>query len=313
VATDRTERLLNLVICLLGASRPVNRAALRDSIPGYGDAASDDAFERMFERDKDELRHMGIPIDTVVNAQGEVEGYLIDSNDYAMPEVALDAAELSVLGVAARVWTEAALVAEAGSALRKVEAITGERLAPPDLLGGRPGRGEEHLPALWEALRQRHTLRFDYLARGRDAAEPRHVEPWATVHREGAWYLVGLSRERGEPRAFRLSRIVGAVAIGDDASDVPAREQVDAVVATIAEPTGNHTARLRLPEHGAARLRDQATPMGDGTWEVDFVDTHDLIAQVIEAGAVILEPESARALQRHALEVVLRTHEAVDA
>ena len=80
MAIGRTERLLNLVICLLGAERPVSRASLRQSIPGYSDATSDEAFERMFERDKDELRHMGIPVDTVVNVQGEVEGYLIVLN-----------------------------------------------------------------------------------------------------------------------------------------------------------------------------------------------------------------------------------------
>ena len=64
MATDRTERLLNLVICLLGARRPVSRAALREGIPGYGDAASDESFERMFERDKDEpvsYTHLTLP------------------------------------------------------------------------------------------------------------------------------------------------------------------------------------------------------------------------------------------------------------
>ena len=313
MATDRTERLLNLVICLLGASRPVSRSALRDSIPGYAEAKSDDAFERMFERDKDELRTMGIPIDTVLNAQGEVEGYLIDEDDYAMPAVTLDAAELSVIGVASRLWTEAALLAQAGSALRKLEAITGERLEPPDLLAGRSAQGEEHLPTIWEALRMRRAVRFEYLARGRDSAEQRVVEPWATVHRDGAWYLVGLSRERSDGRAFRLSRIAGPINQLRDEVPAPTKAELEMAVAAIAEPPAKGTARVTLPSRGGARLRDAARSLGDGTWEIDYVDIHYLISQANESGAIILAPQDAVEGQLAALGRVLAAHGVTDA
>jgi proteasome accessory factor B len=311
MATDRTERLLNLVICLLGAERPMSRAALRRSIPGYVDAASDEAFERMFERDKEELRQMGIPIDTVVNVQGEVEGYLIDEAAYAMPEIQFDAAERAVLGLAARVWSEAALAAEAGAALRKIEATTGERWSP--LIPGRPEAGEEALPVLWEAIRSRTAVRFAYLARGRDAREERTVEPWATAFRHGAWYLVGWSRERQEGRAFRLSRIVGPVIRlrGDFAA--ASREEIDSLLDDIVDPAVRGTALISLPERGAARLRSAVRDHGDGTGQIDFSDPDILVAEVIEAGAVILEPRDAAARQREALEAVVRVHEGDDA
>ena len=74
---DRTERLLNVVFCLLGASRAIPRWDIRRLVAGYDVDASDAAFERMFERDKDELRGMGIPVETVLDVNGEVEGYLI--------------------------------------------------------------------------------------------------------------------------------------------------------------------------------------------------------------------------------------------
>jgi proteasome accessory factor B len=308
VATDRTERLLNLVICLLGARRPISRGALHDSIPGYSDAPSAEAFERMFERDKDELRQMGIPIDTVVNAQGEVEGYLIDHDAYAMPPVSLDAAELSVLGLAARMWSEAALAADAGVALRKIEATTGERVAPPEMMAGRPGSGEEHLPDMWEALRLRTAVRFDYLARGRDEVELRTVEPWATVYRGGAWYLVGLSRERGQGRAFRLSRIHGSVTRLREPCEAPSRDTLDAVVDGIAEPPGRGVARILLPERGGVRLRSRAREIEGGMWEVDFTDTSSLVSEAIEAGASIIAPDEAAALQREALVKVHSAH-----
>jgi proteasome accessory factor B len=308
VATDRTERLLNLVICLLGASRPVGRAALRAGIPGYGDAASDEAFERMFERDKDELRQMGIPVDTVTNAQGEVEGYVIDQDAYALPEVNLDAAELGVLSVAARVWSEAALAAETGAALRKIEAVTGERISPSELLVGRPDTGEAHLPALWEALRHRRPLGFAYLARGREVPEDRVVEPWATVHRAGAWYLVGLSRERGEGRAFRLSRIVGGVVPLPGACSAVDPERVDAAVAGIGDPPPRGVARVILPDRGGGRLRASARLRQDGTGEIDYVDEPTLVALAIEAGASLIHPEGAAELQRQSLARVREIH-----
>ena len=306
MATDRTERLLNLVICLLGARRPVSRAALREGIPGYGDAASDESFERMFERDKEELRQMGIPVETVVNVQGEVEGYLIDEATYAMPAIDFDAAERAVLGLAARAWSEAALAAEAGAALRKIEAATGERWSP--LIPGGPAAGEEALPVIWEAIRSRSVVRFDYLARGREAVEERVVEPWATAYREGAWYLVGRSRERGAGRAFRLSRIQGAVSRLREQCAPAERTEVQRLLDELVEPETRGTARVLLPEIGAARLRGEARSLGDRTWEVDFTDMAILVADVIESGGTIIDPEAAARMQREALAAVVDRH-----
>lgn len=311
MATDRTERLLNLVICLLGASRPVSRAVLKEGIPGYAESPSDDAFERMFERDKDELRQMGIPVDTVVNAQGEVEGYVIDQESYAMPDIDLDAAERAVLGLAARAWSEAALAADAGAALRKIEATTGERWSP--VIAGRPGAGEEHLPTLWEAIRLRTPVRFDYLARGRDVLEERTVEPWATVHREGVWYLVGHSRERGAGRAFRLSRVSGTMTTLRDEFPAAPRADIDRLVDELLEPSVRGSARVVLPGSGAARLRRSARLCEDGTWEVDYADEQILVAEAIEAGACIVEPAHVALLQRQALLRVVHIHGGMEA
>lgn len=308
MASDRTERLLNLVICLLGAPRPVGRATLREVIPGYSDTSSDEAFERMFERDKDELRQMGIPIDTVVNAQGEVEGYLIDPDAYALPDIQLDPAELAVLGLASRTWAEAALAAEAAAALRKIEARTGEMWTPRDVGPARPGTGEEWLPTLWEAIRSRRPVTFDYLARGRDEAATRVVEPWATVHRDGAWYLVGRSRERGEGRAFRLSRIQGRVTQLRETTEPPVREEVEAVAGSIAEPHPRGTARLRLPARGAARLRQRARPVDVDHADIDYADADQLVSDAIEAGAVIVSPPDVAQRQRDALQRVAEAH-----
>lgn len=308
MAIDRTERLLNLVICLLGAERPVSRASLRQSIPGYSDATSDEAFERMFERDKDELRQMGIPVDTVTNVQGEVEGYRINQDDYAMPELRLDSSEIAVLGLAARTWNEAAIAAEAGAALRKIEAQTGARWSTPPLVVARPRSGEESLPALWEAIRLRRLVRFAYLARGRGEALDRTVEPWTTVYRHGAWYLVGHSQERGEARAFRLSRIQGQITMLRGSCEVPPSHQVREVIDSISEPAPRGSVLVRLPETGAARLKHQARMRGDGVWELEYADDGVAISEVLEAGGTIIGPHDVVVRQREALAAVIEAH-----
>ena len=86
---DRTERLLNLLFALMASSRPVPKHVLRDAIEAYKDSPSEEAFERMFERDKEELRSMGVPILTVEGSDGVggIEGYRVAASDYALPEV----------------------------------------------------------------------------------------------------------------------------------------------------------------------------------------------------------------------------------
>jgi len=97
-AAAKTERLLNLVICLLYTRMPLSKAKIRSFVPQYGTTASDEAFNRMFERDKDELRDLGIPLVTeAFDPLFEDEpGYRIDRRDYALPEISFAADELAV-------------------------------------------------------------------------------------------------------------------------------------------------------------------------------------------------------------------------
>jgi HlyD family secretion protein len=114
---QRTERLLNLVISLLAATRFVSKEQIRAAVPQYADSVSEEAFERMFERDKDDLREMGIPLETGSNDPyfDDEIGYRIPKDAYALPEVTFDSEELAVLGLAARAWQQATLAGlEAG-------------------------------------------------------------------------------------------------------------------------------------------------------------------------------------------------------
>ena len=104
----KTERLLSLVVCLLSSNRYLTATQIRAAVPGYPD--SFDAFKRMFERDKDELRELGIPLETGVSAAADDEpGYRISRQAYELPEIRLEPDEAAVLGLAARVWRRAEL------------------------------------------------------------------------------------------------------------------------------------------------------------------------------------------------------------
>ena len=141
---ERTERLLNLVICLMATTTAVPRAAIRAQIPGYMQAASDSAFERMFERDKDELRSMGIPVETVVDASGEVRGYRIPQEDYALQDLDLNLAERAAVVVGSQVWGQALIAPLAGSALRKLQSVDADGWtaaeSPSCRISGQPGQ-----------------------------------------------------------------------------------------------------------------------------------------------------------------------------
>src|ERR1700754_4532998 len=89
-AARRAERLVNLVICLLSTRQFLTAERIRDAVPGYeasdGSKATDEAFKRMFERDKAELRDVGIPLETGRNSHFDTEdGYRIMQREYELP------------------------------------------------------------------------------------------------------------------------------------------------------------------------------------------------------------------------------------
>ena len=84
----KTERLLSLVVCLLSSQRYLTATQIRAAVPGYPE--SFDAFKRMFERDKEDLRELGIPLDMGTNGPFDEEvGYRITRQAYVLPEIRL--------------------------------------------------------------------------------------------------------------------------------------------------------------------------------------------------------------------------------
>jgi len=211
VNRGKTERLLNLVFALMGTSQPLSRENIRRSVSGYEACTSDQAFERMFERDKDELRSMGVPVETVSNPFDEVVGYRIAKDRYQLVDLNLSSRDLELFSAAAHVWDEAVLNNAAQTAMLKVESRQVKTYRDSGLGGVVRVRAQHsNMLPLLAAARESKVVTFDYKAPG-DNTEKRTVEPWSVTCRHGHWYLIGYDQVRRGQRIFRLSRIEGSI------------------------------------------------------------------------------------------------------
>src|SRR6185437_6138071 len=181
----RTERLLSIVVLLLSSRRYLTAEQIRAAVHGYPEQY--DAFKRMFERDKDELRDLGIPLETGMNNPLDEEpGYRIRQQDYELPEIRLEADEAAVLGIAARVWQSAEFAGAAAGALLKLRAAGAaaeldDDQQPRPAIEPRLTTAEPAFGPLWEAVRDRRPVTFSYKAQGRSDAAKRELEPWGVV------------------------------------------------------------------------------------------------------------------------------------
>lgn len=312
---DRTERLLNLVFALMGSGQPVSRASIAASIPGYDPTAGQAAFERMFERDKDELRGLGIPIRTVLDVNGDVSGYTIDRDDYALPEVHFTAAERSVLALAASAWQDALLRSSATSGLRKLEADAEADQRDDSVAGfvAHISASDASLLRLLGLLRARQSVTFEYRAPQAETAQVRHVDPWGVVAQDGGWYLVGHDRDRDATRAFRLSRMLTEPS-ADSPIHTPAPPGTD--LRALIDPGSRAgeiaTALVRLRAGAGAALRrlsdDPGTEAAD--LRVRANDPSILVSATLIAGdgAELLEPVELRDEVRRALQRIHDMH-----
>lgn len=119
----------------------------------------------MFERDKDDLRELGLVIETVESLDGEI-GYLARRDSNRLPPITLDAEEAAALGLAAKVWQQARLAGAASGALQKLRAAgLPEDVDPYEAHGALEPRIPVHEAAfepLMLACRDRRPVVFDY-------------------------------------------------------------------------------------------------------------------------------------------------------
>ncbi|MEU7629678.1 WYL domain-containing protein [Nocardia sp. NPDC049220] len=226
MAISKVERLMNLVIALLSTRQFLTAERIRDSVAGYEDSASDEAFSRMFERDKNELRDLGIPLEVgPVGRYSTIEGYRINRDAYELPDIDLTDEQAAAVAVAVQMWESPELAAAAEGALLKLRAAgihveTDAAVASVPAVPARTRGSEPVLGKLLAAIDAGQAVRFEHRGAINAPYLMRDVEPWGVVTHHGRWYLVGHDRDRDAVRSFRLSRI------GDDVTAYGPRNAV---------------------------------------------------------------------------------------
>jgi predicted DNA-binding transcriptional regulator YafY len=212
--TNKDLRQLNLIAYLLNHRFPVTWDEIRQRVPGYQPVGDVDekSILRKFERDKEELRAQGIPIDTVPIDSEVLMGYRLDRTRFYLPRIAFTEPEIRALVVAVRRFAEMKefpLAREARSVMRKL-VFDSEPASDAD--GRVVYRYSGHnlsavMETVTEALLRKKRLHMTYYSLLRDELTERDVYPYGLMQRGGGWYLVAWCCLRDQIRQFRLERI----------------------------------------------------------------------------------------------------------
>ena len=263
VSSARAERLVNLVLCLLSTRQFLPAEKIRATVPGYADAATDEAFFRMFERDKTELRELGVPLETGRNSGFDTaDGYRIARHDYELGEIDLEPDEAAAVALAARLWDTPELAGAAHGAVLKLRAAGVEVDETGGPVQARVRAVEPAFGPLLAAVQAGQVVTFPH-RRGGPTGEVsrRTVEPWGVVSARGRWYLVGHDRDRADVRSFRLSRIAGPVTTLGPPEAVQVPPGVD-LLAVVDRGVGATAGDRDGPAVGRGRSGERPAPAG---------------------------------------------------
>ena len=221
------ERLINLTIALLATKRYLTKSEIFRSVEGY--EGSPETKERMFERDKDDLRSLGIEIevgsyDPLFNDEA---GYRIKQEKYQLDLGQITPTEISLLSLAAQAWQGASFDEAAQKALLKLNSIG----VPSDsfTLPGASNKlsdGGRDFPLIAKAIADQQLLTFTYID-SQLFQNVRKIVPIGLSSRAGFWYLSGVDQEIQEIRTFRVDRIEGEIAASKGPRDFETPQNFD--------------------------------------------------------------------------------------
>lgn len=312
----KSERLLNLIVLLLETKQPATVETIHRTIPGYGQDQWD-SFKRMFERDKEELREMGIPLELSPTDMWETEhGYRIPKDRYYLPYLDLAPDEMAAL------WLAASLLRMSDPGPARTALMKLSDLPPPEeprslsLVSADMGLAAPNLSVTLDALSDRKRLTFRY--RSKDGPRNRTAEPFGLTHRKGRWYLVARDTESGQLRSFRLDRVEGSVRMTHPSKagpefEVPEDFRVEDYLERppFAEADGDVArARVRF-DSSLAWWVERSSPWlrlepdgGGAVATVDVADEAGFVSWLLGfgPGAEVLEPQALRELARRRLE-----------
>ena len=298
----KTERLVNLTIALLATKRYLTKSEIFRTVDGY--EGSDESKERMFERDKDDLRNLGIEIEvgTFDPLFEDESGYRIKPENYQFQLGEVDAQEITLLSLAAEAWRGASMGSSALSALNKLHAIGIESdtellldLAPAIITQ------DANLAIAIAAITSRTVLSFSYL--NEELKEQgRALEPYAVISKYGHWYIFGNDLDRKASRLFRLDRVSGELKSQgkSNAFEIPTDLDIDQAFAKSSELSSvivfiRDGRGLNLRSRGL-QITTRSAPVGWQEFELAYLDRDRLIEEVLWYGndVIVTEPSDLR-------------------
>lgn len=320
-AVSNEERLFSLVLALLATETGLTKADILSSVQGYRQryraGGGNASLERQFERDKEDIRDLGVPLESIELPadQGAVQytRYRIPKGEYDLPaDVTFTPQEIALLDLAALAWREGSLSGESRRALLKLRSLGIESEEPLIGFAPRLRARDAAFDPLREAIERRRVVTFGYLKPGEDKVRKRRFAPLALVQFGGRWHVHGTDLGAKSRRTFLLSRIAGAVEETGDGFDapegVPAEEALDGLKAVF--QANRALLELTPDSDAAARLGSRGEPGRDGLIEVHFTDLALFADDVAAFGPEVLvhEPSELVAAVRERLATVAAAH-----
>lgn len=308
----KTERLVNLTMALLDSRRYMRKSEIFRKVAGY--SGSDETKERMFERDKDDLRALGIDIEVASHDPlfEDEPGYRIRPESYQFPVSKFSSEENALISTALNLWGASELSGVASSAAQRVVGgahshmgIFEDSITPNEF-------SESGLTEITRALASRSRITFDYQKNSNESKQTRKVNPFGLSTWQGNWYLVGEDLDRGDMRVFRLTRITSKIEISPkrETYQIPSDFKITDYMVMLNQ--SSLTVRWKIKKNRAHALRGIAQEISelDENWDWVIAQIENIESAIALSlwhfdSVVLEEPKDARQeIQRRFEEVI---------
>lgn len=309
------DRLFCLLLALLPSDRGMSKADIFAKVRGYRDEFAEtgatDALNKKFERDKEELKSMGIPLKTSETENPADAVYFIPKDEYSF---SFTPAEFSLLTAASAVWSESAHSVEANEARIKLLAADRVDTAAAEF-APRMDTHDAAYPAIADAITKNQVVRFPYLKPGQAKYEIRTVTPLSVVNYDGRWHVLAFDHDRDAERTFLLRRIVGKVSSVPHGTPAqkPDLRAANLFARHLNELWDSLTATVKVsPDTKAAvaLANRRGTTIDGDVYTIHYLDEAVLADELCEYGAeaVVLTPPTLRAAVIERLERLVADH-----
>lgn len=294
MSDQKTERLINLTLALLSSKRYLTKSEIFRNVAGYSGSA--ETMERMFERDKDDLRNLGVRIE--VRALDPLfeddQGYLIDSKTFQINPNDFSKEEILLLTMAANLWHGSALQHESKAALLKIQSIDGlvatNTVTSPIV---EDSEDSKKLLLIFDAVERLVSLEFEY------KGTIRQVKPYGIYTRRGFWYLA--AQEKDVVKSFKVIRIGERIKFTSKSQGFtkPAEFKLSTFIeGSNAATKSKAEVRIRKNQALALRKRYKVEEI-DSDWDqvfIDYIFEEELIESLLWYGSnvVVISPKTIR-------------------